>query len=59
MDKTKTFITRLDDMAEELQKVELTARFKEDIDFIRMDTEFKAMRGYAFYKECLEKNKVA
>ena len=59
MDDTKTFITRLDDMANDLQKVELTARFKEDIDFIRMDTEFKAMRGYAFYKECLEKNKVA
>jgi hypothetical protein len=59
MDETKTFITRLDDMAKDLQKVELTARFKEDIDFIRMDTEFKAMRGYAFYKECLEKNKVA
>ena len=59
MDDTKTFITRLDDMAKELQKVELTARFKEDIDFIRMDTEFKAMRGYAFYKECLKKNKVA
>ena len=59
MDDTKTFITRLDDMAKELQDVELTARFQEDIDFIRMDTEFKAMRGYAFYKECLEKNKVA
>ena len=59
MDETKTFITRLDDMAKDLQKVELTARFQEDIDFIRMDTEFKAMRGYAFYKQCLEQNKVA